>query len=382
MRFVHEPSWFSLAAESIHYQNSKVFEGLVEVIKEVREIGRQKGEKIKDFYETGAVRKIAKYLEDVFEFETVKIFDGGPAAYLPQINQNHIFFNPWVREASADPGIDYDAEADIKMLMDREKKEKLVGGVDLRTAKLLGAYKKIPVTFLLPLEELVAKNYEIFYTHEEFAAVILHEVGHPFTTFEYVDRALTANQILQAMVHAQNSKIEDSKKEYVFVKAGSLIGMSEHDAKEAMKLKGEYALGTVVLNASIAHSVSELGNSVYDTNGCEALADQFAMRMGVGSHLATGLDKTLARYGQRSGQSGSVMMHLITSIIFVWLTVGTLGFFPILLIACASRENDCDLPKTRMTRLKLQLVERLKDRGVSEEERLTKSSNSMMTTMG
>jgi len=358
---------YTSAMESIEFQSYTVFNELCAAVKACREKGRN-GQKIKEYYESGAPRLIAEVIEKSFGFKKINLFDGAPTAFLPLINRNHIFLSPFAKEASVDPDIDFDASSDMSRLLNRDKKEMAYGSVDIRTAKLTGAFLEIPCVMLLPLDELLGKKTPSALTDEEFTSIILHEVGHLFTTFEYVDRTIKTNQILHAMIAAQNSKVPPDQRKVVFTKFGQKINMSEKDIEDALVIKDKTALGVVVVNASIDHSKSELGESVYDTTSCEALADQFAMRMGCRSYLASGLDKILSYYGMRSaGSVGRFFANAVAFVSLICATVVTYGILLIILIACTTREDDYDRPRSRFTRMKLQLVEALKQDDLDSE---------------
>lgn len=127
---------------------------------------------------------------------------------------------------------------------------------------------------------------------EELAAVTLHEVGHVFTDFEMLTEACSINAILQAV--AQDWLLSDR------VKRAKLLDAAATESKMSMDVKVRDSLVTqddpdkvitVLLSADAFTVRSVFGVAVLDNVNSEAMADQFAARMGAGDYLATAMTK-------------------------------------------------------------------------------------------
>jgi hypothetical protein len=290
--------------------------------------------------------------------------EGGPAIYTPQIRGNHIFndkeFIAWLKEIQRDDLV----EGQIKNILKKIKQQKINARVDLVHGKVSGAYAQIELRMLMLKEMYVAHSK---FLAEEVAAIMLHEIGHAFTYYEFVERGVTTNQSLALLTTVLDSR-NVANKEFVFAEYSKTFDLDSEKTEALKKCKDAYTMNLIILDQAIEESISELGKSIYDVNSCEYLADQFAARFGAGKYLVTGLDRLMGQY--------KTITFVITTFSYLILITTTILFPPgallwlLMLIANPDKNNEIyDNMHARINRVRLQNLEQLKDKDLSNEVR-------------
>lgn len=265
-------------------------------------------------------------------------------------------------------------------------KDKTKTVIDLTNAKIHGFLSDASVSELIidkPVMYLTK-----FLTNEELAAVILHELGHTFTYFEYIDRNYTTNQVLFTAFKTYTLAQDERQKEYCLSLTADKLDIVI-DSKELSKSDANVALTTIVMSLKNKRN-SELGSDEYDYTASEQLADQFAVRFGTGQHLATALNKLFERgenfftTERRPFVQDFTRISLITvssgltylaclfvktstiaSFLVPWLFFGTIIICAsTLLIGKFSRNYDNDL--VRFKRIKEDMISHLKLPNISD----------------
>lgn len=202
----------------------------------------------------------------------------GANAYVhcPGIDRNHIF--------------NYDNAYYDQMAADGRKllsKEKVVrGAVDTNNVKVTGAFTdivfiiRIGTTFFDPAEN---------FTAEEATAILLHEIGHVFGYLELLYRTSTTNYILDEIVNRMRGTFNENVA-YELLKESKKKGYTLPE-EEILKSKNIEMTKVLIIKQGVEEAKSDLGYNIYDIRGNEALADQFATRLGYGRPLATALAK-------------------------------------------------------------------------------------------
>jgi hypothetical protein len=367
------------ALESIQFQKTDLFNEIVSCIKELRKLDKVSN---KAFFDSIEI----KQLSDVIMKHTGLSFllfdnDQGFAVYIPILN-NHIFdrqvgikdFNKLVKEA--------DYGDTIRRIMKAMNTNLLEGGVSLKNSKVSGIFSKITCPLSLPRFMIHDKTY----LDEELAACTLHEVGHLFTSFEYLSRTVRTNQALSLMQRVMDKSINFEDRKIVFTQAVQAEKLSMDQDAQKLMLDGLPfdALTVLVINQQIEACKSELGASVYDEVSCEYLADQFVSRHGGGRYLVSMLDKLAARGGYTQITNDYLRVGMSTMVASAWVFLAGLpvvslamGIFTILIgsgkWAIASSkyemEHGYDNDYTRMNRIKHQMVQRLKEPECMPEEK-------------
>ena len=370
-----------MALEAIHFQGDSFFKELTEAVAAVSrmQIPSRSEAGLIAFYESKEMLEIIKVIEHYTKislFYKKDYYNTGPACIVPLFNKNHIIFNTSDRKTAGD-----ELERDAKSLLIHLNKPMLAGSVDLRNNTISGDYCEMEFILALPVN--------LFFgacdlKADEYAAIILHEVGHVFTTFEFISRTLTTNQVLAATSAALRTK-DPEIISAVFTSAEKIMGMTKEQAIAFNTAKDDKSVAVILLASAIDKSISELGKSVYDSVSCEQLADQYAARCGAGKSLVIGLDKIIPLEYKNPRTSG------YDAALYVILAIGVY-VFPILLVLLvlslvgyvshsvtdglfASKEDATyDNFPSRLKRVKDQLIQRLKDPALNsiEKEKLIK----------
>lgn len=243
--------------------------------------------------------------------------------------------------------------------------------VDLKNGKVGGAFSTVPTQIWMGFQTLKHMNL----SSREVAAVLMHEVGHAFVAYELAFNTIQTNQILLAL---HKSLLTNDQKlfEYSLKVVDNKIG-SDHGVYAELKDETDSkVVTTVVLAKMMEKRKSELGNAAYDKTTYEALADNFAARMGLGRELVTGLEKIHKLYGSPE-YSGSTrfLINLIELLLITYfmclgfvggpvvaIILGLLIFFTITWTSSdgSMSSNIYDKLQIRYKRIREQLVSRLK----------------------
>jgi hypothetical protein len=183
--------------------------------------------------------------------------------------------------------------------MIRKSKKGLTSDIDLKKSRVGGDFAKISPLIVLDLAHFVMDKF----TAEEFAAVILHEVGHVFTMYEFLDRTVQTNQVLAGLDRELRGTPDDKKRKLVIEEAGKTLNFDRTVITAAIEATQPTAVSTIFLSESFKQMKSENGHSFYDINSWEMLADQFAARHGASRAVITGLKKMYRRTGESTGRS-------------------------------------------------------------------------------
>ena len=311
-----------------------------------------------------------------FERTGIKInltIDGDNSfTYLPEINNGHIFEHHWFRET---------ANNDENVLLKRMKLFKQTSYVDLKNARVGGFFSEIesPIYVgydLLKMSKLSAA---------EAAAAYLHELGHVFTTYEYLSSTITGNIALSTAVRALNKN--DSKKyEFVLKELGKTISNNDQMFAELNEVTDKSVVTTLIIGNTQDWYRSESGVSNYDNTTSEALADAFCVRFGLGREIVSGLAKIHKAYGSPEYSnfmrvysliqqtmvlySGPVALILFGLTFPAALTV-VFGLFAFFVSGENSRNFTCDDLRVRYLRVKEQIIESLKNNKLSKTDKQT-----------
>ena len=266
-----------------------------------------------------------------------------------------------------------DANKVIKKLEDNEKTF-----VDLKNAKVGGAFSTVPSKIYMGFRQL--KDMKL--TAREVAAVFMHEVGHAFVAYELAFNTIQTNQILLAL---HKSLVANDQKlfEYSLKLTEKKLGPNSGVYNE-LKEETDTAVVTTVVMAKIQEKrVSELGTAAYDKTTYEALADNFATRMGLGRELVTSLEKIHRLYGspEYSGETRFIYnMIQITVATYSMLLGAVLGSVLLMIAGAplfflitwavsdgAEYQNVYDKLKIRYKRVREQLISRLKVKSLAPE---------------
>lgn len=300
--------------------------------------------------------------------------------FLPTLNKNHIFYNDLYKDL-------FDKQDNSK-IFEKIKNIKDKHTVNLKTAKVTGIFSELVNELHV---DFFAANKIMKYTAGQITAILLHEVGHLFTYFEYITRQHTTNQVLSTVLKSVINKDSIKEKEFVFEQAGNILGNKKDLLTELVNQDDTRVITSVIFKKTIEIAKSELGTESYDYSACEQLADQFVTRFGYGRELIEGLDIDHTKYWNSpeksiQAQRQAAWAQISTTVIF--LTFATLsgiaaafvafGFFSFLSVlsfitssmgaGAGSKDYTYDILKTRYLRVREQFIQRLKDKKIDKDE--------------
>lgn len=163
----------------------------------------------------------------------------------------------------------------------------LNGGVDLAKGTVFGDYSKVVSTLFMSVSFL--NNKEL--TSGEITGLIIHELGHIHNYFEFLGQTFITNYLLHETSRVWLGAYPKEKRiellNGIEKQNNTIIGN-----KEELAANDDPSLVEAVINNSSINMIrSELNTKFYDRRTMEFLADQFAIRHGVGRDLVTAQDK-------------------------------------------------------------------------------------------
>lgn len=298
----------------------------------------------------------------------VEVFleDFGPCISIPGVNRNNPLINDFVKNF-------VDNKDGIKMI--REAKGFARGSVNIRTGRVSGVFAETKPALYIPPSMIASSAF----TAEELSAVVLHEVGHVFVYFEFIARSVRTNQVLAGVARALDQTSTQKDREVVLMSVKQALNLKEMDAAEVAKITDKKITEVVIITNVIKETRSEIGSNLYDDNNFEFLADQYASRQGASRALVTALDK-LERMDE-SIAVRSMPSYLMMEAVKLMMLLGTLVtaaslpilvFIPAIMTAGivfgdAVGSTDYDRPRVRFKRIRNDLVEAMKSKGISPE---------------
>jgi hypothetical protein len=298
-------------------------------------------------------------------------------------NKNHVLIDSYFR------GTDFDAGDQNKLLKTMNFK---AGTIDLKKAQVGGAFSE----YIHDLWFDVYGNYvERHMTSAEMTAVLLHELGHAFTYYEFSDRMDSTNQVLAHLAQEIVGKNDTKKRVYHFKELIKINGMDDNAFDDLMEENSRTILGLKLFQRYMGIVRSQMPNESYDETASEQLADNFAARFGYGRELISALERLTGESVTNSKVTRFfvnviIMMYLIMfAAIFIFFVImgltaagGAVMLYPaavcFLMIATmlsASGEKNIDRTyddtKIRYTRVKHQYVEMLKTLKLDNEKTKT-----------
>lgn len=366
----------------------KFFADLVKCIDEARKKVRAfAGERPSAFWEMiGFQADIRDIVEKHTRMNLMRIEIGDPAIYAPTLSDDHIFMKNALDRYKGQWEQTFDPKEDVRDAMVRGKIKSLKAEVDVTTGCVGGFYQHVELHMFMCPEMFKGNDFST----EEIAAIMLHEFGHAFTGFLYLNRTLLTNQILAPLARTYEGTAGSTTRQYIFeyyVEEGAL---TPDRVEQLKKCKNAEELTVTYLNSEPKACQSELGYSLYDVSSCEALADQYASNCGAGVHLAKSLDRLYVMYNQtdRGYWYARIMMFVMLIVNTIVNTVvnnikviifGILGpmvsvlmaIFMVVVLTFSPDKNDhiYDNPYARLNRIRQNAIERIKSDHLSAAEK-------------
>lgn len=159
--------------------------------------------------------------------------------------------------------------------------------LDPKTGRVSGTITEEKFTVGMPA--ITYRNGRL--TSEELAATLLHELGHIFSMLECLDKTCSSNAVLTELDQRLRSGLEPKERAVVLEKAGKALGFERDVIEDATKTNNDKVALTIYIGNTLRNIRTSSGDSFFDINTWETLADQYAARHGAGKALVTGLDK-------------------------------------------------------------------------------------------
>lgn len=299
------------------------------------------------------------------------------AAVIPSyINYNHIF-------APKEAPFYYEYGVFGKELLQIKNRKQQSATIDLEKAKVGGFFSEIEHDMFYHVPMMIKDSL----TPREFAAIITHEIGHIFTFMEYCYKLNATNQVFQSLCDEVIGKNEKKQKEIILkdYKFGSSV--KPEDIEEIINSETKVVLGYKLFKVFKLEVTDLMNKSHYNQATSEQMADNFAVRMGLGRELVTSLDKIHRAYRNPNYGLMNVMHHVLTFTLYALAGVATIvlgimvpifaGFVLIaimFLISLILGERESNLDRTydevkdRFMRVRHQIIEQLKDKNMPKHE--------------
>lgn len=364
-----KPTVFSIAQEMIDFQPTTLGKEIELIFQTVLDEKLSDKEFINSKYARNIEKTIAKHtglnIKLIYESMVSTGID------LPVFHRNHIFFKENIL-------IDSDFyKEDLQRLSDKFfthlKNFNHRNYVDLKSATVHGIFTTLKTDLSINLTQV---RYEYGPSAKHLTAVVLHEVGHLFTLFEFMNVSETNNQVLSYISKSITSSTVPSQKEFIFKEAEEVLNLSKGSL---VTLKDEVDVNkiNIVLVKNIYDNYLQKNNiNIYDQTACEQLADQFVSRMGYGRELIDALSKGKSYYTDLFYDI-NVVTYIVTApiallapaalalptipIIALWLAVFLLA------PSAYNKDYSYDSLRVRMLRIKEDSIRRLKDKKLDKE---------------
>lgn len=168
-----------------------------------------------------------------------------------------------------------------------------VGTIDLNKAVVGGIFSK----FVHPLYVSFGLNFYVEnLTPGEVTGILLHELGHAFTFYEYSNRLTAVNQVMATVVDELKKPTVKRNYTYVYNEMSSKLKIDQKVIDDIMNSTDESIISEKLFAAIATSVVKESSMGKYEETSSEQLADQFASRFGYGRQLIAGLDKLHEKY--------------------------------------------------------------------------------------
>lgn len=273
----------------------------------------------------------------------------------------------------------------------RKLKDKTVmGSVDTNKAKVSGWFSEQAAPLFINFYELV-KTYKL--STAEITAIILHELGHDWAAIELSSSINNANRIL-ADIAKNISENGRGDVEVIYRDIKKIYPEATRDLAEGLASGNQ-----VVMSVSLFRLVNGTTNTLmldgtYDRTTFEALADQFPARFGYALAAITGLEKLEDQYSEfefdqyKFQSSVALFLKSATAMLLcgvaafinpafipLGVVVGLLSLFVMKVSFDSQRTSMKDMTydniRMRYTRIRNQIVERIKNKELSPEVRRT-----------
>jgi hypothetical protein len=285
-----------------------------------------------------------------------------PNAYvmIPNIDRNNPVLADFFRAH-------FDGKDGLKLI--KKNGGVLKGWVDREKSKIGGTFSDVEIKMGITSGLLTSD----FFSSEEVASVVLHELGHLFTYLEYLGSSITDNYVMQTITRELMGTREVRRKYEVIKEGSDVLGIDIDDPEALIRSNNETVIQTVIIRKQMEKRYSQLGSTTHDITAWEMLSDQFATRHGGGRALVTALDRMHRMSGAVETGHLSTRHYLAAELLkllhFLVLGPFLLIALPLTLIILNTNEKLYDEPKERMERIRRDMINELKKEKLDKDYR-------------
>lgn len=329
--------------------------------------------------DTELKNRFQKAVFDRFGVSMVLICDRLDAACIPNVYTEH---NSLIRSELAKYLKQYGTAMGLANLRARPANG-VLGTADTRKVKLTGWLSEQPVPIFMNFHTLVAGQR---LTLLEIASVFMHELGHVFNSAAKVATVSTQNQAINEAIQRVQKMQEYGETTMIYKEYQTFDPEMSKDIMEGLQSGNGVVFGISAFRATLGAARSLSGSAMYDDTSSEASADAFAASFGYAVALATGLDKLqtspsrlATKYVVRllnvflvyvmvtnlfalfsMAYRGVLFKRSLLSLVFIVAQViGSVN--QVNAIRFSKMDYEYDKDKDRIKRMRLLLVEQLKD---------------------
>ena len=246
--------------------------------------------------------------------------------------------------------------------------------IDLAKSRVYGAIEKIDYRIYLTRGLFVGDKF----TPAEIAAVVLHEIGHLFTYYEWLLKSATTNCYLDSAWKSFSATSDKVLRLRIVDSTSKALGVKEVDREKLAETNSKEYFFTVYLLPVLKDIRSNLGSSNMDYRITEQVADQFATRHGASRDLVSVLSKLNRSILDTSYMSSTTyfIVSALKAAIIIGISIAVppvgVSFAIFFLGALAIPELDVimyDRPGDRAEKILNEVAAALKNRSLSSEER-------------
>ena len=302
----YRPTLSRLGLEMIDYQKDGFGKTLENFFKQIEsDINGREFRKRKELQDSDYPAQLEKLVFNRFGLKLIVTMDTTCAgAIMPYYaNNQHILAANWLREWLDD---------EVSFNKIRKDIANKTGTVDLKKAKLGGIFSVYVHQCWLDVYGMVI---DLGLTPAQIAAIVLHEIGHAFTFYEYADRLTRTNQVMLDLTEHLFSKKEKDLN-YVYAEVKKITDITKEEA-EVIASDNRIIAGVKLSRIYVKAVGSALPDDKYNDTSSEQLADMFASRFGMGRDLIQALESIYKIHGGAADHKkgvGRFFLYLFTFI--------------------------------------------------------------------
>jgi hypothetical protein len=347
----------ALSLESVrHHMNTKFFDELVAALDTLRKADKKfTTEKSADAYIKASKIEsiIAKHSGLNVRFKCSRQMGINAYVFPPHLDKNHPLLTDLHRQ--------YYSNDDAKKRLKKADKA-IQGSIDLDTGVVSGVYTKIRSEVFVAAQIVQDE----MFTLEEAAAVLAHELGHLMTYYEYLGQNVLTSHVMGDAVAEFTEATTPRRRVELYEVTRKALNLGDDEVETVSDVTDAEVFTRLIVSDVARKTCSATNTPYYDQRTWEALADQFASRIGGGRPLAVALDK-IFRYSGQAEYKTNLSWLVTETFTMVFSTV----FLPftLLFMALGDPFEIYDPPVERLERIRRDLILGMKNPKADKEYR-------------